>query len=322
MNVSVKQRILLTGASGTLGRNFLELVGDDPSIQILVLLRKESRMISGWSSVDECRLDLLDRLSISQVVGAFQPDTIIHAAATGMEFPKTEWFDLIRFNVDFTVSLCEAAARSGTSHFVFISTGLAYRSLERPLTEADALETLHPYGSSKAAADMLVRSAAVEFGLPLTVLRPFSFTGLGDDRNRLFPSILRASALGVPMNLTPGAQVRDHISARDVARGIVFAMGNVPEVTTPRICNLGGGSLASVREIVESIVSELGIPVKLCFGAKASGRFEPSHLVADCSKARNELGWHPVHRLAHAVWELSRESFPDLNLAEPKELIR
>lgn len=321
MNPGAKHRILLTGASGTLGRNFLELAGNDPSLRILVLLRKESREVTGWTSVEERRLDLLDRGSISEVVAEFQPETIIHAAATGMEFPKTEWFDLIRFNVDFTVSLCEAAAKMGTSHFVFISTGLAYKPLERALTEADSLETLHPYGASKAAADMLVRSAAVEFGLPLTVLRPFSFTGLGDDRSRLFPSILRAAASGVPMNLTSGLQVRDHISARDVARGIVLGMGNVPKVSTPRICNLGGGSSATVREIVESVVAELGIPVELRFGVKASGRFEPPHLVADHSKAGNELGWHPVHRLAHAVWELSKESFPDLNLAEPEELI-
>jgi nucleoside-diphosphate-sugar epimerase len=321
MTGSMKHRILLTGASGTLGRNFLELVGNDPSLHILVLLRRESREVTGWSSVEERRLDLLDRRSISEVVGEFQPQTIIHAAATGMEFPKTEWFDLIRFNVDFTVSLCEAAAKSGTSHFIFIGTGLAYQSQGRPLTEEDALETLHPYGASKAAADMLVRSAAVEFGLPLTVLRPFSFTGLGDDRTRLFPSLLRAAAEGVAMNLTSGSQARDHISARDVARGIVAAIDHAPGLSAPRVCNLGGGSSATVREIVESVVSELGIPVELRFGAKASGRFEPAHLVADHSKAGRELGWHPVHRLAHAVWELSKESFPDLNLSEPKALI-
>jgi len=47
-------RILLTGASGTLGRNFLELAGNDPNLEILVLLRSESRFhfkistATGW----------------------------------------------------------------------------------------------------------------------------------------------------------------------------------------------------------------------------------------------------------------------------------
>ena len=69
--------------------------------------------------------------------------------------------------------------------------------------------------------------------------------------------------------------------------------------------------------MVEGVVAELGIPVELRFGAKIEGRFEPSHLVADASLAKNELNWMPTHRLSHAVWELSRVSFPHLNLAEP-----
>lgn len=124
------------------------------------------------------------------------------------------------------------------------------------------------------------------------------------------------------MDLTPGLQSRDHVSARDVARGILAASLHVPHAEHPRVCNLGGGSAATVREIVEGVVLELGIPVELRFSARASGRFEPPRLVADASKAGRELGWIPRHRLAHAVWELSKESFPELNLPEPQELIQ
>jgi len=315
-------RILLTGASGTLGRNFLDLSGNDPNLEVLVLLRSESRFHSKFASAREVRVDLWDREGVAQIVADFRPATIIHCAATGMEFPKTEWFDLIRFNVDFTVNLCESAAISGGSHFIFIGTGIAYKSIPRPLNEDDPLDTRHPYGASKAAADLLVRSAAVEFGLPLTVLRPFSFTGIGDDRSRLFPSILRAASTGVPIELTSGLQSRDHISARDVASAINAAIRNVPAPENPKVFNIGGGSSATVREMVEGVVTELGIPVKLRFGAKAEGRFEPSHLVADASRAKNELNWFPAQRLSHAVWELSRASFPDLNLAEPVRLIK
>jgi UDP-glucose 4-epimerase len=314
-------RILLTGASGTLGRNFLELSGNDPNLEILVLLRSESRFHSKYASAREVRVDLWDREGVAQIVADFRPATIIHCAATGMEFPKTEWFDLIRFNVDFTVNLCESAAISGGSHFIFIGTGLAYKSIPRPLNEADPLDTRHPYGASKAAADLLVRSAAVEFGLPLTVLRPFSFTGIGDDRSRLFPSILRAASSGVPIELTSGLQSRDHISARDVASAIIATVRNVPAPDNPAVFNIGGGSSATVREMVEGVVAELGIPVKLRFGAKAEGRFEPSYLVADSSLAKKKLNWFPAQRLSHAVWELSRESFRDLNLSAPQELI-
>jgi nucleoside-diphosphate-sugar epimerase len=107
-----------------------------------------------------------------------------------------------------------------------------------------------------------------------------------------------------------------------VASAINAAFRNVPAPENPKVFNIGGGSSATVREMVEGVVAELGIQVELRFGAKAEGRFEPSHLVADASLARNELNWSPTQPLSHAVWELSRESFSDLNLAEPVRLIK
>jgi len=108
----MKKRILLTGASGTLGRNFLELVGDSEELEILAVLRQESRSIKPYQAVRENRVDFKDTARISHIVAEFAPHTIIHCAATGMEFPRTEWFDLVRFNVNFSVSLCEIAAAS------------------------------------------------------------------------------------------------------------------------------------------------------------------------------------------------------------------
>jgi UDP-glucose 4-epimerase len=315
----MKQRILLTGASGTLGRNFLELAGDSDQLEILALLREESRQIKPFQAVRESRVDFKDMARIADVVAEFAPRTIIHCAATGMEFPRTEWFDLVRFNVNFSVSLCEIAAASGGCHFVFVGTGMAYKPISRGITEKDPLDTLHPYGASKAAADMLVRSAAVEFGLPLTVLRPFSFTGLGDDRSRLFPSLLRAASAGETLALTSGTQIRDHTSARDIARGILAAAERPPAPAAPQIYNLGSGSFVPVRELVRGVVDELGLQVELKFGAKSAGPHEPPCLVADAARAQEELGWRPMQRMSHAVWELACESFPELKLAEPQE---
>ena len=319
--MSSQRRILLTGASGVLGRNFLEGVGKNADFNILALLRPESRILNPYPSVKEIRIDFSNTRAINELVSRFRPEVVVHCAASGMELPRTHSCNLIRFNVDFTIDLCESAAKAGTDHFIFIGTGLAYRPLRRSLQEDDAMDTMHPYGASKAAADLLVRSAAVEFNLPLTVLRPFSFTGLGDDRCRLFPSLLRAARNGEEFKLTSGFQIRDHISARDIAQGIFCALERPPNRTNPAIYNLGSGSKLSIKNLVEKIVEELGLKVCLHFGAKSIAPFEPEELVADSSRAQRDLKWRPTHRLAHAVWQLARESFPQLDLQEPKENI-
>ena len=313
-------RVVLTGASGTLGRNFLELVGNRSDFRVLALLRPHARPGGRWSAVEPLAVESLERSALGIHIARFQPTCLVHCAATGMDFPQTQWFDLIRFNVDVTISLCECASAIPGCHFIHVSTGLAYREQGRPLHEKDPLDTLHPYGASKAAADMLIRSAAAEFGVPLTVLRPFSFTGIGDDSTRLFATLLRASAEGTAISLSEGTQIRDHCSARDIAAGIVAAIQKMPAAAEKsHIYNLGSGQLTPLRPLIENLVDELGLDVSLRFGSRPLGRFEPRHLVADTSLARRELNWQPRHNLAHAVWMLARESFPQLPLREPSE---
>jgi len=314
-------RIVLTGASGTLGGNFVRLAAQRPDLHILALLREQSRPPAVGPHIECVRVNFEDSAAVQKIIHDYAPTTLVHCAATGMDFPKPIWFDLIRFNVDVTVNLCEAAAQLQGCHFIFVSTGLVYGRQTRPLHEHDPLETLHPYGASKAAADMLVRAAAAEFGVPLTILRPFSFTGLGDDRNRLFPSLLRSAATGEILRLSVGDQLRNHCSARDIAAGILAALLSPPTSSEARIFNLGSGQAIPLRDVVRKVVSELDLQLTLDFGARGYGLHEPMHFVADIHNARDQLSWAPRHNLAHAVWQLARASFPQLAVREPLETL-
>jgi UDP-glucose 4-epimerase len=313
-------RVMLTGASGTLGRNILELVAAGSDIDVLALLRPESRAIRTSQGVAVERVDLSDSRHVHEITATFAPTCIVHCAATGMEFPRSEWFDLLRVNIDMAVNFCELAARMSNCHFIHVSTGLAYRRQDRPLVESDPLGVSHPYGASKAAADILVHSAASEFGVPLTVLRPFSFTGLGDDNTRLFGSLLRAADAGKAFDLSPCEHVRDHCSARDIAEGILTAVRTCqPTDESARVFNLGSGNDAPLRNVIESVVHQLALDIDLRFGARALRPFEPEYLVADITLAGAQLGWQPTHNLAHAVWQLARDAFPRLEVTEPDE---
>ena len=310
-------RVVLTGASGTLGTALLEILGNDPRYKVLVLLRKPMAGLSLYRSVSARKVDFSNHRRLKKTIQSFRPKTVVHAIATGMKNPRCDWDDLVRVNVDLPLRLLEACRNRINPHFILISTGLAYRNQGRPLRESDPLGTAHPYGASKAAADLVMESAAAENQTPLTVVRAFPFTGPGDVGSRLFPSLLRSAHSKIPLQLTSGRQVRDFLSARDVAEGIVaLVKKSPPPVRQAAIYNLGSGVGRPVRRIVEEVARELELKGVLHFGKKkAEG--ETRFLVADGRKARRELGWVPQENLAHAVWRLAKVSFPRLKVREP-----
>jgi UDP-glucose 4-epimerase len=288
-------RLLLTGATGTLGRNLVRRLEREPDIQLFLPGR-----------ADLARPELY--------VAEVRPDLVIHSAASGLRQPRPPFPEIAHFNVTMSLRLFDAAPEA---RFILISSGLAYQPQGRPLTEEDPLESLHPYGSTRAAADLLLRAAALAAGRRLTVLRPFSFTGQDDGGGRLFPALLTAAARREAFPLTAGEQVRDFCAVQDIAEGVVAAVRRAPEQPI-EIFNLGSGISATIRETVECVCQALGLTVDLRFGARPYPPQEPMHLVADTRRARRELGWQAGTELAYAVWQLARTGFPELKVRCPQ----
>ena len=312
-------RVLITGASGTLGYNIVRHLGvTHPQSRLHVLMRTlDETLFADLPNVELEQVELGDFDALTRSVMAFRPNAIIHCAASGVRPSKIGWFEQIHLNVSATVALFHAACEIDDCHFIHISTGLVYSSQDRPCREHDPIDTLHPYGASKAAADCLLRAGAERLKRHLTVVRPFSFTGLHDGGDRLFPSLLRAAAEGKPFPMSPGTQIRDFCAVQDVVEGITMML---EEGTLPGrdIFNLGSGQSVSLRGIVGSVCRQLGLEVDLKLGAMNFHPQEPMNLVADIHLAQS-LGWQPRTNLSYAVWQLAQMQFPNLKLTKPEQ---
>jgi nucleoside-diphosphate-sugar epimerase len=288
-------RILLTGGTGMLGRNLALRLGKEPGVELFL----------------PSRADLAEpEICLAEV----RPDLVIHAAASGLRRPRPPFSEIAQFNVTISLRLFEAAAGIP---FILISSGMAYKQQGRALREDDPLESLHPYGSTRAATDLLLRAAALASGRVLTVLRPFSFTGPFDGGGRLFPALLEAAAKREPFALTPGEQVRDFCAVTDVVEAVLAVIKRVPSCSV-EVFNIGSGAALTIRSTVESVCRALDLMVDLHFGAYPYIDQEPMHLVADTTKIRSELGWRAQTPLASVVWQLARSQFPDLKVRCPQ----
>jgi dTDP-glucose 4,6-dehydratase len=279
--------------------------------------RLDPALFADLTNVTMEQVDITDTPRMTQAVLDFQPNAIIHCAASGVRPSKIGWFDLIRLNVSATVALFEASCDIDRCHFIHISTGLVYADQNRPCREGDPIDTLHPYGASKAAADCLLRAGAERLKRHLTVIRPFSFTGIQDGGDRLFPSLLRSALQGEPFSMSAGTQIRDFCAVQDVAEAVCLFL---EEGTLPGrdVFNLGSGLYISLHSIVGSVCRQLGLEVELRLGEMPFQPYEPMNLVADIHLAKS-LGWKPKTNLAYAVWQLARSQFPELQVAEPEQ---
>ncbi|MDQ2926249.1 MAG: NAD-dependent epimerase/dehydratase family protein, partial [Acidobacteriota bacterium] len=170
------ERVLITGATGTLGYNIVRELGRaHPETQLLVLMRTlDATRFSHLPNVTLEQVDMLDTARLLEAVLKFRPNAVIHAAASGVRPSNIGYFGLVDLNVSATLQMFRATCEIPGCHFIHISTGLVYGQQDRPCRESDAVNTLHPYGASKAAADLLLRAAAERLDRHLTIVRPFS----------------------------------------------------------------------------------------------------------------------------------------------------
>ncbi len=216
--------------------------------------------------------------------------------------PPLETFEV---NVRGTWNLLEACrvASEPPARIVVASTDKAYGIHEQlPYREDHALQPHYPYDASKAGADIIARSYAHTFGLPVAVTRFGNVFGGGDfNFSRLIPGTIRALLAGErPVIRSDGLMERDFLYAEDaVAAYLAIARSLDRPELRGRAWNASIGRPVSVLEIVTRLIeiSGLGLEPDVLGRGTPHGELERQWL--DCSAIAAELGWTPE-------WDLQR----------------
>jgi UDP-glucose-4-epimerase GalE len=186
-----------------------------------------------------------------------------------------------------------------------------------PLAEDHPQCPVNPYGNTKLAFEYMLRDYAGAYGLGFAALRYFNAAGAAadgiqgehhDPETHLIPLVLQValgqrphvSVFGTDYPTPDGTCVRDYVHVEDLAEAHVLALAAV-EPGVGRAWNVGTGTGYSVREVIRTCeeVSERVIPVRE--GPRRAG--DPPALVADPTRLRHDLGWHPRFPTLRAIVE-------------------
>ncbi len=307
--------ILVTGASGFIGRNVISAFTTGGCHFLRVAVRRKSILPFAG------RIEIVQHSDLNEPVDWLPLlkgiNTVIHLAGVahtrGAE-PAT--YD--RVNRRTTEQLALAAVRSGVSRFVFISSIRAQSgpSADHLLTEGDpALPTDH-YGRSKLAAETAVRSS----GVPFTILRPVLL--YGPDVKGNFATLMRMarSPWPVPLRLFTNRRslldINNFVSALSFVCSTPHTLGETYLVAdpgqAPTLCEV----IATMRQadgrepLLFSLPTSLfSIPLRLMgqnnLRQTICGdlQVDPNRLIA--------AGWKPEHGTLAGLSALNRASASD-----------
>jgi UDP-glucose 4-epimerase len=291
-------RVLVTGGSGFIGRHVVsDLISAGAYVRVVDLEPHPD------SSVELVQGDIGEQAVLEEAfAGGF--DSVVHLAAVtsvlrSLEHPEMTY----RTNVAASAALLEATRAAGVTSLAFASTNAVTGPMEQPaINEAATLKPLTPYGSTKAAAEMLMSAYTASYGLRCACLRLTNVYGLGmQAKDSIVARLMRAIRTGGTFEIYgDGRQVRDYVNAADVVDAFRLALTR-EDWHGPMV--IGTGRSLSVLEVVDAVRRVTGAPLSVRHGPAKPG--EMPAVIVDPSRAR-EAGWAPRYTFEDGltgVWE-------------------
>lgn len=320
-------KILLTGGAGYVGSACLRWLlrhGHAPIAydnllegNVEAVPDASQRLIVG----DIAETDRLGQILAEQKVEAVMHFAALASVPDSIADPEAYY----RANVVGTKSVLDAMRSAGVRKLLFSSTAATYGfHAEMPLREDSAQVPETPYGTTKLAAEWLIKDYARAYGISYTFLRYFNASGAdpdgeyGEDRrheSHLIPIIFQA-ALGKREKLLiyggkfptrDGTCIRDYIHTDDLGQAHQLAVESLgPGVG--RAYNMGSGTGVTVLEVLQACERVIGRPIPHQIVDPRPG--DPAILIATPEKISRELGWSPrftaIEDIVRTAWEWHR----------------
>jgi len=275
-------RVLVTGASGFLGRHLVE------QLRLCGMEVIEASRRTGFRLLD-------DELALCGVEHVFHL-----AAETGV---VNAWQDAASFhlvNTHGTVRVLEQCLRAGCS-LTYAGAYIYGVPGRLPIAEDDPVCANNPYAFSKWMGEEACRWYAQTFGMAVTAIRLFNVYGRGQSPRFLIPHIVEqvldpSVESIVLLDLEPR---RDYLHVSDAVAAL---LASLPEKGF-QLFNVGSGRSWSIGEVVERIQRIAGTRKPVA----DRGQKRPNEIpdtIADIKRIKEYCGWHPSLSLEQGLEEM------------------
>ena len=315
--------ILITGITGFIGSHLAQHLSDNKDNVIYGLHRsiKHESVFSALKLNEKENINLIygdvnNFNTVNEAIVQYEIDNIYHLAAKvivqdAAKFPVTT----INTNMLGTLNILESIRlikelRNKEIPTFVMSTDKTYGiSNKLPYTEDLPLNGLDIYSASKACEDILARSYAYNYDLPIVVGRPANAYGLDFNWTRLIPSLAKSclsfNETNKSLILNEGSYnyIREYNYVEDTVNALEFLLKNIDK-TKGQAYNISSGYKYTTKEVVHVFLSLIDQYSKRIEFRKKDVIFkEIPEQYLNSSKIIKDTGWKPKYNLNKGLKE-------------------
>ena len=292
--------VLVPGGAGFIGSHLIEN---------LLRLHAEVRVIDNLENGSKSNLpaqtelianDLFDMSACEAACEGI--DIIINSAAkvAGVGYNVQHPGEMFYRNAQLNLNMLEAARRHDVDRYVVISSACVYeRTPPIPTPEShgfvgDPEPTNFGYGWAKRVAEVQARAYADEYGMKISIVRPYNTYGPRDhfetDQSHVIPTLIRKVYSGANQLVVwgDGSQKRSFVFVSDLVQGLLLTAERYP-IADP--INIGNDEEVSIGNLVQLILKASGKQLAVLFDpSKPSGQLRRC---PDLQRAKDRLGYSP-----------------------------
>jgi nucleoside-diphosphate-sugar epimerase len=230
--------------------------------------------------------DINNKELIEKIEHELKPDYLFHLAAYGVDSKDKDYYKAINVNFLGGINIIKPLTQIGCKKIINLGSSSEYGKSK--FEEEGCLEPLNIYGSTKAAATIVMHQIARENNLDIITLRPFGLFGEREDPHKIFSYIITEALKNKEVKLTSCEQLREYLYVENLVDAMILS---VTSDLKNEIFNIGTGNTKKLKYYVEKIFEKINTKTTPKYNYYSQRQGDMWAPCADVEKIKSLLHW-------------------------------